>query len=335
MEKIRAILKRLCYLCTVSGQEKKCKAELFEIAGEYFDKAYEDGFGNFVFVKKSGKENAKKLLIDAHFDEVGFMVSEVKDNFLSVVPIGGIDTRVLGATGVVVHGEEPFEAIFTSTPPHLLDNDKAVPKMDSIYVDTLGSKISCKVGDVVSYAPHFTPLLNDRVSAKSLDDKACACAIFDMVSRVDRDKLEYDLYVVISAQEETGKSGARLVTYEIEPDIAVVTDVFFARGEGIDDTESVEMGKGAYIDISACTSISLTRKICDMLDKKGIACQVVCEPSRTYTNAEAVSITGRGVSTVLLGVAIDGMHSPSEIVSLMDIKSLSDILLEIAYGGVK
>lgn len=331
MEKIKTILKRLCSLCTVSGREKMCKNELFDIAGAYFDTSYEDSFGNLVLVKKSSKENAPRLLIDAHFDEVGFMVSKVHENgFLSIAPIGGVDTRVLGATSVVVYSSEQAQGLLTSTPPHLLKGE-SLPKMENIYVDMLGSKASVEVGDIVGYAPHFTELCENKISAKSLDDKACVCAIIDMASKVDKDKLEYDLYVVISAQEETGKSGARFISYDIEPDIAIVTDVFFASGEGIDKCDSIDMGCGAYVDFSAVTDRALSSKIAQMTDENGKKCQIVCEPSRTHTNAEAISISGRGVRVALLGVAIDGMHTPSEIVALDDIKSLSDILLKIAY----
>ena len=333
---MKALLRELCALPTVSGREKESKKMLFEIANKFFDEAYEDSFGNFVFVKKSRLADAPRLMLDAHFDEVGMMVSQVHEGgFLSITPIGGLDMRVLGATQVVVYGKQSINGILTSTPPHLLAGDKALPKISDIYVDTgldkdtLESLVS--VGDYVGFAPELTELLNNRVASKGLDDKACACAIFDMASRIDENRLKYDVYAVISAQEETGKSGARFVAYDTLPDIAIITDVCFARGEGIEASESVSLGEGASVDISACTSISLTRAIMKMLDSRRAPYQKICEPSRTYTNNEAVSISGAGVRTALLGIPLSGMHTPSEIVSLEDIKSLSDILLEIAY----
>lgn len=333
MEKIRELLKKICFLPTVSSRELDYKSELFALAGDCFDEMYEDSFGDLVLVVKSKKPSAPRLMIDAHFDVVGFMVSKVhEDGFLSISPIGGVDTRVLGASGAMVYGKERVEGVFTSTPPHLLKNSKSLPGIEDIYIDCGENASLVEVGDIATYKPHFTELLNNRVSATGLDDKACVCAMLDMAMHIDKERLNYDVYIVISAQEETGKGGARFIAYDIKPDIAIVTDAFFARGEDIENCDSIEMGEGAYIDASAVTDVFLTRGIIKALSAREIKLQVACEPSRTHTNNEAISIAGAGVRTALLGVAVEGMHTPSEIVSLEDIKSLSGALLEIAYG---
>ena len=332
MNKIKELLKELSKMCTISGTEAQSKLRLLEIASGLFDDAYEDSLGDLVLVVRSGKENAPRLMIDAHFDEVGMLTSgEGERGFYPLIPIGGIDTRVLGATRVIAYGKEQISGVLTSTPPHLLKDKGSLPKMSDIYLDTGNFEVKLPIGTPVGYAPHYTELLNNRVSAKGLDDKACVCAMLNMASKIDKSRLMYDIYIVISAQEEVGKGGARFIAYDIAPDIAIITDVGFARAEGIEVADSVLLGEGAYIDFSACTDIMLTRKIVAMCKERGICHQVLCEPSRTHTNNEAVSIAGAGVRTALLGVALDGMHTPSEIVSLDDIKSLSSILLEIAY----
>lgn len=336
MEKIKNLLKRLCEIPSVCGREGMGKAMLFDIAGPYFDNMYSDSFGNLVLAKKSSRQGAPKLQIDAHFDEVGMMVSEVCDGgFLGVRAIGGLDMRVLCASEVTVYGKEKIYGVITSIPPHISGGKGEVPKIQDVYIDTGLDKDTLKelvrAGDIVEFKDGVAELLNNCVVSKSLDDKACACAVIDMASRADKDKLKYDLYVTISAQEESGKNGARLIAYDIQPDIAIVTDVNFASGDDIDETESIEIGKGASVDISALTDIKLTRAIMKMLDLKGIKYQKVCEPSRTGTNSDGVSVAGKGVRTVLMSVPLKSMHTPSEAVCLDDIKSLSDILLEVAY----
>ncbi|MBE6624684.1 MAG: hypothetical protein E7622_03450 [Ruminococcaceae bacterium] len=336
MEKIKNLLKRLCEIPSVCGREGMGKAMLFDLAGQYFDNMYSDSFGNLVLVKKSSKQNAPRLQIDAHFDEVGMMVCEICDGgFLGVRAIGGLDMRVLCATEVTIYGKEKIYGVVTSVPPHISGGKGDVPKIQDIYIDTGLDKETLeglvRAGDIVEFKDGMCELLNNRVVSKSLDDKACACAVIDMASRADRDKLEYDLYITISAQEESGKNGAKLIAYDIQPDIAVVTDVNFAVGEEIDETESIAVGEGAGIDISALTDVKLTRSIMKMLDSKGIKYQRVCEPSRTSTNSDGVSVAGKGVRTVLMSIPLKSMHTPSELVCLDDIKSMSDILLEIAY----
>ena len=336
MEKIKELLKKLCFMPTVSGRELDNKDALFALVGDTFDQMYADAFGNLVFVLKSKKENAPKLMIDAHFDTVGFMVKKVhEDGFLSICEIGGVDTRVLGASRARVYGSEVVSGVFTSTPPHLLKDDKSLPRVKDVYVDCSSDASKVRVGDIVCYEPHFTELCANQVSSCGLDDKACVCAMLDMAFNADKERLAYDVYLVISAQEETGKGGARFIAYNEKPDIAIVTDVFFARGEDIEKCDSAGVGEGVYIDMSSAANIRLTRSIVKMLEQKGAKHQVVCEPSRTHTNNEIVSITGAGVKTALCGIALDGMHTPSEIVSLEDIRSLSSLLLDVAYGEVK
>ncbi len=336
MNKLRNLLKSLCEIPSVCGREKIGKDKLALLAEPYFDKIYEDSFGNFVCFKKSAREGAPRLLIDAHFDEVGMMVNELHDGgFLSVSAIGGLDTRVLCASEVTIYGKKEIYGVITSIPPHISGGKAEVPQMRDIYIDTGLSHDTLKelvsVGDIVEFRANFDELANGRIASKSLDDKACVCAVLDMASRADAQRLEFDLYVTISAQEENGKNGARLVAYDIVPDIAIVTDVNFARGEGIDETESIELGAGAGIDISSLTDIKLTRNIMRALDEQGISYQRVCEPSRTSTNNDGILIIGRGVRTALMSIPLESMHTPSEVVCLDDIKSLSDILLAIAY----
>lgn len=331
MKDLLKMLEELCALKCVSGRESASADELIKIAGAYFDSARIDNLGSVIFTKKSNKPNAKKMLIDAHFDEVGMMVSEIhQGGFLSVIPIGGLDTRVLPATEVVVHGKEDIYGVITSVPPHLSgkDNDSA-PAFEDIYVDIGENSDKISVGDTVSYRAKITPLAFNRIASRGLDDKSCVCAILDMVKNLDKERLAYDLTVTISAQEEYGKSGPRLVSFEDKPDIAIVTDVNFALGEGIDYTESIEIGKGAGVDISASTDRCLTRNIMRLLEGKNIPFQKICEPRRTSTTADGLSIAYTGVKTAVLSIPLASMHTPSEVVALDDIKSLSVILNEI------
>jgi endoglucanase len=328
MKDLLNMLKELCALECISGRESACAQDLIKIVGEYFDSSRVDSLGSVVFTKKSNKPNAKRMLIDAHLDEVGMMVCEIHDGgFLSVIPLGGLDTRVLPATEVTVYGEEKVYGVITSIPPHLSgkDNDSA-PDFDNIYVDIGENNDKIRVGDVVGFREGITEMAFNRVASKGFDDKSCVCAIFDMIKNLDVKNLAYDLIVTISAQEENGKSGPRQIAYDEKPDLAIVTDVNFASGEGIDPTESIEIGKGASVDISAITDRKLTKNIMKLLEEKNIAFQKICEPKRTATNADGLGIAYTGVKTAVLSIPLASMHTPSEVVCLDDIKSMSEIL---------
>lgn len=332
MEKIKNTLYALCEQMSVSGFEYLAEEKIKELCGGIFDEVKKTPLGSYVLLKKCGKENAKKMLIDAHFDTVGMMVTDIKQGgFLSVVNVGGLDTRVLPATEVTVYGKQEIYGLITSTPPHLrkLGAD-SIPKMEEIFVDTGYSKEELEkivtIGDPIGYRFVFTEMENDFITTSSLDDKACVCAVIEAMGEVLSSDLCYDIYVTISSQEETGKNGSARAAVEIEPDIAIITDVNFASGDGTPDYECIKCGEGASVDVSSLTDKTLTRNIIKLLKDKGVKHQIICEPGKTYTNNEGILISGKGVRTSVLSVPLKNMHTPCETVNLKDIASLKEII---------
>ncbi len=337
MEKIKQILDMLMNSFSLSGHELLGEATIKALAEEACDEIKIDNMGTFLLTKRCGKENAPRLLIDAHYDTVGLMVTGIKKNgFLSVTSVGGLDTNILPSTEVTVYGKEKVYGIITSTPPHLRSGEPKSPKLDKLYIDTGYSKEKIEelvsIGDPVVFKNKVDYINGDYVTSAYLDDKACLCAAIDALSRMDKQKLEFDVYLTASAQEETGKCGAARAAFDIEPDLAIVTDVNFAKTEKDDSFECIESCKGASFDISAITDRKITKNIMKYLTSEGVEYQCSCEPARTSTNADYVSISGQGVKTVLMSVPLKSMHTPSETVNLRDIKSLSDILVRIAYN---
>ena len=339
MTEIKEMLKELCALPSVSGYERMSSGLILEKYGKHFTKSYIDTFGNCVFFKKSAKENAPVMQIDAHFDEIGFMVTKIEDGgFLRVCNIGGIDTRILPSSEVTIYGKKAIYGVIASTPPHLqsADNSKKSPKMEEILIDTGYTKEELEkivsVGDVCEFKFEFVEVENNSVISKSLDDKACVCACLNALINIEPNLLAFDVYLTISAGEETGKNGARFVSSDIKPDFAIITDVNFARGIGIKDRESIVPRKGASVDISALSSRDFSRNIIKLAKEKGLACQVICEPSSTGTNNELVMM--RGVKTAVMSIPLKSMHTSCEMVCLDDIKSLSDILTLTLYTEV-
>lgn len=336
MEQTRDILKDLCASVSVSGYEYLSAKTLVGKYEGYFDKSYVDKFGNCVFVMKSGSENAPKLLIDAHFDEVGMLVSSIEDGgFLHVSGVGGLDTRIFPAAEVTVYGKKEVYGVVASTPPHLQTEktSKSTPKIDDIIIDTGYTKEELskliRVGDPVRLKGDFKEIANGYVLSRTLDDKACVCAALISLLNADRKKLAYDVYLAISAQEETGRCGASFVATDIKPDLAVIIDVNFARCGNISEFESIKCGDGAGIDISALTDRYLTKKIMKIASENNIAYQTICEPDSTGTNNELVMISGTGVRTAVMSIPLMAMHTTSEAVCIKDIESLADILRAI------
>ncbi len=338
MKKIKELLKGLTDIVAVSGKEKDAHTEVLALCEGVFDETYTDKVGNLVMIKRSIKKNASRLMLDAHLDEIGFCVTKILDGgFLKVSALGGVNTRILPSSEVVICGKEKIRGVFSSVPPHLSrgKNEKGTPELKDLFVDTGYTKQELEkivsIGDRAACRGELYELSNSYVVSKSLDNRSCACALIDMASRAERDKLEYDLYVVLSAHEETGNMLARVAAYDIKPDIAIITDVNFAREHGLKSRETIECEKGPSVDISSSTDRDISRRILDIASLCKLDCQTVVEVSSTGTNNERIMLSREGVKTAVMSIPLKFMHSYSEIVNLKDIETLSDILLAFAY----
>jgi endoglucanase len=342
MEKIRELLKGLTEIIAPSGMEKTAHSDVISLCQGSFDEAYTDKAGNLVLVKKSKLENAPRIMLDAHLDEIGFIVTEICDRgFLRVSRMGGINTRILPSSEVIICGKKRINGVFTSVPPHIAKmkkNPDSVPGLNELYIDTGYCKEELekivKIGDRAVNKGDFLELKNNYVVSKSLDNRASVCALLDMLSYVANDKLKMDVYVVLSAREETGEMSAKCAAYDIKPDYAIIIDVNFASAEYLDSRETISCGKGPSVDFSGATDKELTNKLLELSTICKSPCQLIAEARSTGTNNEKIMLTENGVKTAVMSIPIKFMHSYSEILCLDDIRALSDILLAAVYGGI-
>jgi len=323
------LTEKLTSIMSVSGFEDRGAEELVSFFKEPFDEYIPHSSKTHIFVKKSKKENAPRLMIDAHFDEIGMIVTDISDDgFLSVTSLGGIDRRSLPASEVLIYGKETIYGVIVSTPPHLqaAGDWKKVSKMDSVRIDTGYSGDALReivsIGTPVGFYEKAIPLANGRICSRSLDNKACCAAAYLAAASLTADEMECDLYVTLSSREETGGSyGATTAAYMIKPHIAIITDVTFGRAPGVKEEESGKLGGGPVISLSAVTDKRLTADLRRLCEENGIEYSVTVDATDTGTNATLVSLTGDGIATAVCSVPIGSMHTYSETASLSDIES--------------
>lgn len=329
---LKKLIVELSSMMSVSGYERYDRERLVSAIGSYFDENYLDNVGNQIFVKRCGKADAPKIMVDAHFDEIGMYVTEIcEGGFLRVINVGGIDTGILQAGDVVIYGKnEKLFGVVASTPPHLsAGNSKELKKIDELLIDTCHTKEELeekiRIGTPVGFAPKYTELLGDKIMGKSFDDKACAaCAVY-AVANTPADALAGDVYVMLSCCEEvTGEvlPGA----YALNPDYAMIIDVNLGRVPGTKKEDTVEMGKGPSVTLSAVTDRKLTSMTCKLAEAKEIPYQVSVSASHTGTNAVDVHLAREGIPVVDVGLPLASMHTYNEIISLDDAKALSDLV---------
>ena len=331
---IKELLVSVCSLMSISGYERYNKKELFELIGDKFDTCYTDNIGNHIFVKKCGRENAPKILIDCHYDEIGMMVSSIKEGgFISVEPVGGVDARLLQSSEVTIYGKKEIYGVFASTPPHLMSPtaaDKLTPIRELI-IDTGYTKEELEeivsLGTPVGYRPVYTELLNNRLAGKAFDDKACGVCAIAGIEKADREDLAGDVYFVFSTREEIGLMGFT-GAYSIDPDYALVIDVTHAYTPDMEGRKRGECSSGVALSMSAVTNRGLTKMCIDLCKEKGFKYTVQAEPNSTGTNANKIVTVRNGIPTVLASLPIKSMHSANELLAIDDCETIADFVCE-------
>jgi endoglucanase len=328
---------KLCSIPSLSGFEYRASDKVKEIYEGKFDEIYTDLVGNQVLIRRCGREDAPKILVDAYMDEVGMMVTDVLEGgFLRMTRVGGIDPAIIQASDVIICGKETIRGVAVSTPPHLrAGRDAKLPPVEEVLVDVgLGYTLDelkemIPLGSPIVYAPVYSELGEKYIAGKSFDDKACGAIAARAIIDTPREELAGDVYLSLSAREETSRlGGVSASTFKIDPDYAFVIDVNLGNGPDIPSNETVKLGGGISISWSAATHRGLTRATIDLCKEKELPVMAVASPSHTGTNSPSVNLVKEGIPTVDVGLPLRNMHTYNEVINLDDCNVLCGAVRE-------
>lgn len=328
---VSALLEKLCAAKGVSGAENRAADVAAELLGRYMP-VKTDALGSVTGTVGDGDVH---ILLDAHLDQIGLVVTAVdEDGFLKVAKCGGADIRVLAAAEVTVHGKEDIFGVITSTPPHLSkpeDSSKA-KNFDEIAVD-IGMKREGALklvspGDRITFNGRFEKLLGNRVASPSIDDRAGVAAILRCLEMLEGKELGCKLSVMFSVQEETGGSGAQTGAFSAEADEAIAVDVSFATAPGISSEKYASLGGGTMIGYAPSLDYDMSRRLSDIAEKKNIPNQPEVMGGKTGTNCDEIQVSGKGVRTALLSIPLRNMHTAVEVCDLEDIENTAKLMAE-------
>lgn len=324
-------LTRLCETAAVSGFEKHAATIAAELFTPYCDSVEIDTFGNITAVRRCGREGAKTVLLDAHLDQIGFIVTEVLDGgFLRFAEVGGVDPRMLLGCEVTVLADEPLYGVIACMPPHLLkagEQDNAVP-VEKMLIDTglTDAKSRIKVGTPVVFGENVCQLSGDSITGKCLDDRAGIIALAQALQRLKDERLAVDIAVLISTQEETTSLGAGIGTWRIRPEYAIAVDVGHAKTPDAPGDKTFEYGGGAMIGMGPNLHTALTRALLKTARAEQIPYQQEVMEGHTGTNAWVMQVAAYGTAQALLSIPLRYMHTPIESIKLADLNAVSDLL---------
>ncbi len=287
-------------------------------------------------VGKMMGEGDYTLMLEAHIDEVGFVVTDVDcDGFLTVKNCGGIDLRTLPARTVAVHGKEKITGVFCATPPHL-GGPKEYDDISAIKIDTLlGEKAKdvISVGDSVTFMANAAELKNGRVTGKSLDNRAGVVCLLELAERLHGKNLPCNIVFAFTDAEELGNRGAITTTFDISPDEAIVLDVSFADAPDIPSNECGNLGGGAMIGMSPVLDKNISKKLVSIAKENNLSYQTEVMGSRTGTNGDVISVSKSGIKTGLVSIPLRNMHTDCEIIDIKDIENVCNLLENYILKG--
>lgn len=327
------LLSKLCTAKGVSGREENVCTIIKNEITPYADEVIIDKNNNVI--AKIGDVSAHNIMLDAHIDEIGFVVTYIDERgFLKVSSCGGIDYRVIQDTRFkVLTDSGEITAVACCMPPHLSDGgeDKA-PSAESIYLDTglpcEKVKSLVNIGDTVSFDLMPAAMLNNRFTCCSTDNRSSCALLISLAKMIKENPVKSGVTFAFTSQEETFGKGASTAAYTVDPDEAVVIDVSFARQSGVSETESGEIGQGGMICISPFLSKEMSNRFISVANEKNIPYQLEVVGGATGTNADKISVTKGGIPTAVVSIPQRNMHTTAEIISLDDIESIAQLLYE-------
>lgn len=330
------MLKELCMLDGVSGNEDEVREFIIKTIQPYCDDIKTDIMGNVIaFVK--GKSSDKRIMVSAHIDEVGAIVSNITpDGYLKFKTVGGIDERILPSTRVLI-GDSKLNGVIGLKAIHLQTKEerKSVSDVSKLVMD-IGAESKeeaikkVSIGDYVSFKSEFETVADGRCyKSKALDDR-CGCAV---LLELIKKKYFYDTYFAFTVQEEVGTRGALICANRICPDAAIIFESTTCSDvSGVaEHMEVTSLGKGAAISITdngSYSDVKLTKSVYKLAKEKQIPVQYKRSTSGG-NDARTIQTAPNGVLTAVVSVPCRYLHSPIGLIAKSDFESALNIGKEV------
>lgn len=334
-QKIKEALYESLQMASPSGSEEQVTSLFSKVISPFVDEVYTDVNGNCIAHKKG---SGQKIMLMAHADEIGLMISYIDDRgFLYFKEIGGIDTDLLPGQRISIMGQQgPITGVLGKKPIHLQEkseNNKALnPEdlwIDIAAKDKADAESKVQIGSVATFHGTPTQLSDTLLLSKSLDDKIGLAVLMGLAQNLQSEQTDKDIYLVASVQEELGARGAKMVTEAILPDVGIAIDVTHATDYPTMSPAKdgdISLGKGAVIPMGPNMSKGINQTLINLAKANNIPYQLEAIARPTGTDAREIQVAGTGIQTGVISIPCRYMHTPSEVVSLADADSAIALL---------
>lgn len=335
------LLKNLCELHGPSGNEKDVRDYIIENIQNSVDSIKIDKIGNLIAQKNCKDGTAPRIMLSAHMDEVGLMITEItSDGFLRFQPIGHIDDRILISKPVLIRKEIPGVIGVKAIHLQKKEERKKALNIEDLYID-IGANSreeaeeKIKIGDYVTFPSLFESLGSDCYKSKALDDRAGCSVIIEILKK----EYAYNLIAAFTVQEEVGLRGSQVVSNYIEADLAIIIES--TMGADILDIEEedwiVQLGKGpsfSIMDNSTLYKQDILKKALEIAEKYNIPFQLR-KGTSGRNDAGNIHLAGSGIPTLTINIPCRYLHSMTSVISKNDysncIKLIDKIIEDASY----
>lgn len=323
---MKELIKKLTETYGPSGHEEAVREVIRAEVAPLADEVRVDTLGNLIAVKK-GKGGGKKIMLAAHMDEIGVMISYVDEKgFLRVQPIGGLDLATLaggriqfadGATGVLA--------------PEKRDEYRKEPELSKLFIDvgaTSHDEARDRLGQAAVFVRPFVDM-GKRIVAKAFDDRIGCAVLIELLRRLDA--TPHEIYFVFSVQEEVGLRGARTGAYGLEPEVGIAVDITAAADTPEAPKLAMKLGEGPCIKVMDSGMLShpgVKSLLIETAEANEIPYQLEVLP-RGSTDAAAMQLARGGVAAGCVSLACRYYHTPSEMLDVDDVENAVRLLLAV------
>ncbi|MBO5939541.1 MAG: M20/M25/M40 family metallo-hydrolase [Clostridia bacterium] len=320
MTNLYTTLQKLCACPSVSGREERIREMLREMIAPFCDEVSVDNLGNLIAKKKGAKADGTKIMLCAHMDEIGFLVTFIEKNgLLRVAPIGGIKSVSAAFTEVI--SERGVAGVLvpnTKTKPEDLSTDKLY--IDLGVKDQKSAERKVSVGDFFVLRGGVRRLAGRRICGRPIDDRIGCAVLLSVAERLSRTSLDGDVYYVFSAQEEVGGRGALPAAFAIRPDVSLCVDVTGTGDTPGADAMACSLGEGVAVKIKDSSLIcheEVVFELCRLAEENKIPYQreILLHGG---TDASQMQLAGSGSRAGALSIPCRYIHSAVELCELGD-----------------
>lgn len=329
------LIKKLSLLNGTSGREDEVRAFIIDEVKDFADSIETDPLGNLIVFKKGKMTPKNRIMLDAHADEVGFMITNINsDGTLGFERIGGIDKRVMIGRAVTV-GDNGINGVIGIKPIHFVKGDDRLAMPEKMYID-IGADTAQEAeklvspGDCAYFNSDFVEFGDGFIKGKALDDRAGCAILINMI----KSELPYDMYFNFATGEEVGLGSAGTAAYRINPDYAIVVETTTAAdlADVPENKKVCKLGEGAVISFMDRRTIypkKLFDRAFELAKRDGIKAQVKSAVAGG-NNAGIIHKTVGGIKTITVSMPCRYLHSPSCVLKIEDIIESEKIIRALA-----